>query len=469
MAKPEDIRAGDEISAQWHMDVRDAAFADSGGNAPGASGPGGTAYRPADTESEPYAKAQSGWDENDNDPKVSVKTCDADGTNERGEAFDVYLPRRNIATGDTYNWSSDYSPDIRTGHVIRWGWDHEGRRICLSEYLNDTPYAKAQSNWARNSGSPRVAVKTCDADGSNVRGDAYYVYLPHRRATTSATLAVLDYDPDIRSGDVIQWRGDIDGNRICTSPYLKAIPYAVAQSDWAEGATSADQPKVSVKACTEDGTLLDGAEPAFNVLLPRRRDRAAASAAESDYDPDIYSGDVITWHFDHDGNRVCSTPYLSSKVGDVREQVANTRIQAGWCEMIYANIAAHGTLDHGHRVAMGRETESAEDNENAAGDTGGYRWHGQTEEGGTANNHTDHSRGTIGAVDEMSGTVYPNTPSGVDSGGDTMPIGWGEFLESDSVGVGTNDVFPHDGPFNTNVDTDNRMPFIVLIKVQRYK
>ena len=135
MGKPDDIQAGDEISAKWHMEVRDAAFGTGSGNAPGASGPGGFAYRPPDTESEPYAVAQDDWEENDGDPKVSVKTCDASGSNVRGYAFDVYLPRRRALPNDP-------DPDVYEDDIIRYGWDHEGRRICISPQPNTVIFGK---------------------------------------------------------------------------------------------------------------------------------------------------------------------------------------------------------------------------------------------------------------------------------------------------------------------------------------
>ncbi len=125
MNTPPDVNEGDRPSAAGHNAVKDAAFRELSGSAPGFSGPDGMGVRAHEQFPEPYAKAQSDWEENDGDPKVSVKQCDADGTNERGSAFDVYLPRRRATPGDN-------DPDVYTGDIIRWTYDYEGRRILIS-------------------------------------------------------------------------------------------------------------------------------------------------------------------------------------------------------------------------------------------------------------------------------------------------------------------------------------------------
>ena len=123
--KPHDVNAGDRPSAAHHNEVADAAFRELGGSAPGFSAPDGMAVRSNDEFPEPYAKCQSDWAENTGDPKVSVKMCDADGTNERGSAFDVYLQRRRTKANDID--ANAYEDDI-----IRWAYDYEGRRVMVS-------------------------------------------------------------------------------------------------------------------------------------------------------------------------------------------------------------------------------------------------------------------------------------------------------------------------------------------------
>ncbi len=126
--KPPDVREGDRPSASGHNDVADAAFRELGGSAPGFSGPDGMAVRENEQFPEPYAKAQSDWEENSGDPKVSVKMCDADGENVRGPAFDVFLPRKR-------DEPVDQDPDVYEDDVIQWAFDYAGRRVCVSPYL----------------------------------------------------------------------------------------------------------------------------------------------------------------------------------------------------------------------------------------------------------------------------------------------------------------------------------------------
>lgn len=357
--KPLPVEPGDRPSAEHHNLTDDAAFRDFSGGAPGFDFPDGFGVRNEENYPEPYAKAQSDWEDNSADPKVSVKMCDRDGSNPRGAAFDVYLPRRR-ATDTATQPIDDFNPDIFEDDVIRWEYDNDGRRVCVSEYLHSIPWAVAQSDWNENgAATPRVIVKACDSDGSNPRGPNFFVYLPRKRA------------------------------------------------------------------------------------------------ASIGYDPDVYAADLIRWDWDHDRNRdpkslrVCITPYLSSKIGDIRSQAENTRIQTGWLECIYANRLTVRNI--GHRVAMGRETENPEANEDAAGETGGFRWHGADGPGEADNNHPDHSIESLQGDDNLDASI-------------------GEFLHGENEPDPT--ILKHLGPFNIDSvgqDTDNRMPFMVVIKIQRYK
>lgn len=113
--RPPDVEPGQRPSAAGHNAVTEAAFREF------------PATRPSDHEAypEPYAKCQSDWEENAGDPKVSVKYCDADGSNVRGTAFDVYLPRRRTEAEDID--ANAYEDDI-----IRWAYDYAGRPILVS-------------------------------------------------------------------------------------------------------------------------------------------------------------------------------------------------------------------------------------------------------------------------------------------------------------------------------------------------
>ncbi len=148
--QPPDVSEGDRPSAAGHNAVKDAAFRELSGSAPGFSGPDGMAVRDHEQFPEPHAKCQSDWDENSGDPKVAVKMCDADGENVRGPEFDVDLPRRRDA-------SVDYDPEAYSGDVIEWRWDYPGRRICITTYLTSkigdlrwqVSTARIQTGWAR--------------------------------------------------------------------------------------------------------------------------------------------------------------------------------------------------------------------------------------------------------------------------------------------------------------------------------
>ena len=80
-----------------------------------------------------HAKVQTGsdWTEtNDALPYVDeCKLVDADGTNERGDAFRIYLPRRRDDL-------LDFDPDVYEGDVIPWMYNSEGTPICVGNFLN---------------------------------------------------------------------------------------------------------------------------------------------------------------------------------------------------------------------------------------------------------------------------------------------------------------------------------------------
>ncbi len=71
-------------------------------------------------------------------------------------------------------------------------------------------HGKAQHNWESNTSDPRVSVKTCDRDGDNETGEAYYVYLPKTGAG----------DVNVLEDDVIAYRVNGSGVKICVSSYM---------------------------------------------------------------------------------------------------------------------------------------------------------------------------------------------------------------------------------------------------------
>ena len=252
--------------------------------------------------------------------------------------------------------------------------------------------------------------------------------------------------------------------------------WAKAQSDWDEnGAACA---KVEVKPCDADGTVEDDPVPSsFDVFLPRNRTKIKGD----DYDPDVYTLDIILWRYTEDGTRVCASTYLRSKIGDLRWQDDTARIQTGWqlCNGAAATVNALDSPEakdiRGRALIMYDDDDTAGDaSENAVAKSLGFRWHGADGPDEADNNHPDHERMSVGAPDQLSGVGYANTPS-IDSNGDTTTIGWGEYLESEAD-VGKPDAFKHLGPFNENEedpavgqDTDNRAPRYTAALIRRYK
>jgi hypothetical protein len=121
-------------------------------------------------------------------------------------------------------------------------------------------------------------------------------------------------------------------------------------------------------------------------------------------------------------------------------------------------------------VLMGRDT-AGEANESEAGNTGGFRWHGQSDEGTAEdNNHPNHKnhshRVYTGGSDTVAADNDGNNAIQVyDTMGEVWTTGVDE-LKPDTDGV---DFANHLGPFNAYEDTDNRMPFYVVITIERYK
>jgi len=200
--------------------------------------------------------------------------------------------------------------------------------------------------------------------------------------------------------------------------------WAKAQDIWQE---NSGDPRVSCKVCQRDGSGETG--DAFWIYLPRRR------GVSTDFDPDIYSGDVIPWEIDAEGTAFCTGEYLHSKIGDLRWQKAALRIPTGWQECDSTNSSWDAT----GRVLMGRDADGADD-ENVAGKTGGESVHGD----GT-NDHTDHP---ITISKQSWGDSSPDSSEQVVDDIDEK-VGGGEHLL-------------------THSETDNRMPYKVAILIERF-
>lgn len=161
------------------------------------------------------------------------------------------------------------------------------------------------------------------------------------------------------------------------------LSWCLAQSDWDD---NSDDPKVSCKACNRDGTGETGI--AFDVYLPRKRagDYPGSGASSAGLDPSVYSGDVISYQLDDADDKICQTPYLWSFIGQILEYgsaALQGKIPTGWSKLSPGAGRITLQLDSG-----------GESNENALGDTGGFTWHGETE-----NNHDPHEALTEHTID----------------------------------------------------------------------
>lgn len=121
-----------------------------------------------------WAIAQSDWDDNSDDPKVSVKSCsDRDGTSPTGDAFDVYLPR-----------TIDADPAIYDGGVIGYAIGSDGDPVCITPYMNgkvgdirqivalETPleYSGIPEGWEELAAANHRALIGRDVEGESDEG-----------------------------------------------------------------------------------------------------------------------------------------------------------------------------------------------------------------------------------------------------------------------------------------------------------
>ena len=183
--------------------------------APGTSSAGGTVT----TTTIAWAKAQAKWHNAvHNSSYVSAKLCtDKDGAGETGAAFAVYLPR--AGGGD---------PNVRSGDVVGYVTDANGKKICVTDCLDDRigtvkmwnlsasvipgGWRKLQyTDYTTIRKYPRAA--TADGEVGDATGAANHTHTSHSVAAHTHTLKTVPIDPNYDSG----------GNSL-------NIPYAVSAS-----------------------------------------------------------------------------------------------------------------------------------------------------------------------------------------------------------------------------------------------
>lgn len=131
-------------------------------------------------------------------------------------------------------------------------------------------------------------------------------------------------------------------------------------------------------------------------------------------------------------------------------------IPAGWhlCD------GTNGTPDLRGRFILGVDTGNDPlDDEDAIGDTGGYRWHGETQ-----NNHTDHMNHRH-QLDATTITTVMVTAGGGDGVMAVAPAPW--TSGADNMAGEAGNVLLHQGALNGGRDTDNRPRFYVLAFIMR--
>lgn len=140
-------------------------------------------------------------------------------------------------------------------------------------------------------------------------------------------------------------------------------------------------------------------------------------------------------------------------------------IPAGWA--LCDGASGTGTPDLSGRFVVGYKDLDAE--YGTVGATGGFKWHGLTE-----NNHSDHDLdlshvhnlegvlSTGALADGGSGCFDPTTGNYASPCGNQNTAWCDTDLNADGQIA-----IAHDGPYNTNQDTDNRPPYYVICFIMR--
>jgi len=223
------------------------------------------------------------------------------------------------------------------------------------------------------------------------------------------------------------------------------VSYGVAQADWVNAGGNGSY--VSVKACKRDGSSVTGS--AFNVYLPRSGSQDPQVYASYSGSPS-YAGDIIEYQSDLSGNAVATGSYLGPKIGTIALWSGSVAsIPYGWCLCDGSN----GSPDLRTRFVMGADPANSDGaGDEALGSTGGYRWHGTTENGhGVHASHLHKMTSGAQIASGAPGFYSSNTTLEYDAAGNAYP-GW-----------------THGGSANGENDTDNRPLYFAIAFMIRYK
>lgn len=256
---------------------------------------------------------------------------------------------------------------------------------------------------------------------------------------------------------------------------------AKVQSDWEVPTGPAIHPKVSVKIINDDSGLEITGE--FDVNIPIVWDASNQTKPA----PELFTGDYCQINITPFGHVFVTGPIAFSFLGQIIDYTGSSvDIPDGYVLADGAvlpgdkKVPVSNAPDLRGRMTIGIDpADSAGDgSENAIGDIGGERWHGES-----GNNHPDHDNhrhaldmDTVikNDADEIT-TWNPGTGDAtlIYTSREFMRTGGTNFtsgVAAESGGGGTN-MLNHLGPINNsgNFDTDNRSKYYVVAKIYRYK
>ncbi len=209
--------------------------------------------------------------------------------------------------------------------------------------------------------------------------------------------------------------------------------YFKATDDWEELGHSTVECTILGKICDSEGTILNTEELKFYC------DRPGGANAN---DPSLYENDILPWGHDNEGRLVVLGNYLWSQVGEIRMTTTVANLLTGWhqCD------GNEGTVDFTGEEGRFAKHHAAD----VAGDRGGFKLHGSTENNHTSHDNHTHQIDNAGSDEVDAGT--DGTAHALDSRGNVITSGI----------VGPVGVTHHD-------DSDNRPPYTTVIFIERYK
>jgi len=241
--------------------------------------------------------------------------------------------------------------------------------------------------------------------------------------------------------------------------------YVKCQSHWAAPTGGDLFPTVSVKHYNLDTASVTGS--AFDALIACPWDSTYLTSPA----PELFEGDIVQADLDYYGDWQICGPLGFSRLKSIQMYTGSaTNIPQGFALADGSAVPAadktgeSNVPDLSGKFVLGVDTDGRAD-EDAIGDTGGYRWHGETE-----NNHADHDnhqhniRMTSMAQENVDvGTAFKTWD--IDSSADPETSG----VEVTDGSPTSTDILNHKGTIDNSgyYDTDNRPPYYALAFIWR--